>query len=208
MQFIRPDPNSVFKVSGQFPPVRVRLWVRVSFRVGGQFSSRAIVLEPVFNIHDAQGITLLTRLRLGLSHLNDHKFRHNFQDCINLIYSRVHNIEITTYSLLHCPHFTCARQTIFNKINNLDSTILERNESFLTNVFRLMNKNLKPDVDKSIIMCTIEYLLSTQRFNNPLKGTLDDNLVIFFYYLITFISSLIFLLRNVVSRKNKNSGKS
>ena len=30
------------------PPVRVRVWVRVrvSFRVGGQFSSEAIVLEP------------------------------------------------------------------------------------------------------------------------------------------------------------------
>ena len=29
------------------------------------------------------GIKYLTRLRLGLSHLNDHKFRHNFQDCLN-----------------------------------------------------------------------------------------------------------------------------
>ena len=29
------------------PPVRVRIWVRVSFGVGGKFSSRAIVLEPI-----------------------------------------------------------------------------------------------------------------------------------------------------------------
>ena len=29
------------------------------------------------------GIRYLTRLRLGLSHFNDHKFRHNFQDCLN-----------------------------------------------------------------------------------------------------------------------------
>ena len=28
-------------------------------------------------------IKYLTRLRLGLSHLNGHKFRHNFQDCLN-----------------------------------------------------------------------------------------------------------------------------
>ena len=30
------------------PPVRVRGWVRISFWVGGQFSSGAIVLEPCF----------------------------------------------------------------------------------------------------------------------------------------------------------------
>ena len=29
------------------------------------------------------GIKYLTRLRLGLSHINDHKFRHNFQDRLN-----------------------------------------------------------------------------------------------------------------------------
>ena len=31
------------------------------------------------NIHDTKGLKLITRLRLGLSHLGDHKFRHNFQ---------------------------------------------------------------------------------------------------------------------------------
>ena len=36
------------------PPVRVRVWVRVSFGVGGQFSSRAIVLEP-YTIPDRVG---------------------------------------------------------------------------------------------------------------------------------------------------------
>ena len=33
------------RVSGQLPPVRVRVWVRVS--VGGQFLSGANVLEPL-----------------------------------------------------------------------------------------------------------------------------------------------------------------
>ena len=30
------------------PPVRARVWVRVSFGVGRQFSSRAIILEPLW----------------------------------------------------------------------------------------------------------------------------------------------------------------
>ena len=38
--------------------------------------------NSVLNIHETQGIKFLTRMHLGLSHVNDHKFRHNFQDCI------------------------------------------------------------------------------------------------------------------------------
>ena len=36
--------------------------------------------NPVYNVHDPMGIKYLTKLRLGFSHLNDHKFRRNFQD--------------------------------------------------------------------------------------------------------------------------------
>ena len=39
--------------------------------------------KPIYNVHNPVGLKLLTRLRLGLSHLNQHKFNHNFQDCLN-----------------------------------------------------------------------------------------------------------------------------
>ena len=39
--------------------------------------------KPVYNINDHNGLRLLTRLRLGLSHLNEHKFNYNFKDCVN-----------------------------------------------------------------------------------------------------------------------------
>ena len=38
--------------------------------------------KTVFNIHNSIGLKLFTRLRPGLSHLNEHKFKHNSQDCI------------------------------------------------------------------------------------------------------------------------------
>ena len=34
--------------------------------------------NPVYDKHDPMGIKFLTRLRLDLSHLNEHKFKHNF----------------------------------------------------------------------------------------------------------------------------------
>ena len=36
--------------------------------------------RSLFSIHDPVGVKLLTRLRLQFSHLNEHKFRHNFKD--------------------------------------------------------------------------------------------------------------------------------
>ena len=39
--------------------------------------------NSIFNIDNPYGIQPLTRLRLGLSHLRDHKFKHCFQDTLN-----------------------------------------------------------------------------------------------------------------------------
>ena len=41
----------------------------------------------IFNIFDPQESKMLTRLRLGISHMNEHKFRHNFQEYMNPICS-------------------------------------------------------------------------------------------------------------------------
>ena len=42
-------------------------------------------LKPVYNNYNPTVLKLLTRLRVGLSHLNEHKFNHNFRDCVNLL---------------------------------------------------------------------------------------------------------------------------
>ena len=36
-----------------------------------------------FDCHNPKGIKRITRLRLGLSHLREHRLRHSFQDTIN-----------------------------------------------------------------------------------------------------------------------------
>ena len=37
-----------------------------------------------FNCLNPKGVKLITSLRLGLSHLRDHKFKHSFEECFNL----------------------------------------------------------------------------------------------------------------------------
>ena len=39
------------------------------------------VQNSTFKVYNPLGIKFLTRLRIGLNHLNEHKFKHNFQNC-------------------------------------------------------------------------------------------------------------------------------
>ena len=53
--------------------------------------------NSVFKCHNPKGIKLITRLRLGLSHLREHKFKLGFLDSLNPICSCGQNIE-TSFS--------------------------------------------------------------------------------------------------------------
>ena len=71
-------------------------------------------------------------MRLGLSHLIEHKFRYNFQDCLNRICSCGQEIETTNHFLLHCLHYHYGGQTVFEKLNLIDSNILQQNDLSIT----------------------------------------------------------------------------
>ena len=43
--------------------------------------------NSTYKIYDSLEIKLLTRLRLGFSYLSEHKFRHNFADSMNPLWS-------------------------------------------------------------------------------------------------------------------------
>ena len=49
----------------------------------------------------------MTRLRLGLSHLRKHKFKHSFQDFINTLCNCGYEVEFTVHFFDYCPlYFT------------------------------------------------------------------------------------------------------
>ena len=77
------------------------------------------VQRNIFNIFDPKGIKFLTRLRLGFSHLNEHRFRHNFQDCMNPLCSCSLEIEDTLHYLLHCHHFNHICIDLMNSVKSV-----------------------------------------------------------------------------------------
>ena len=68
--------------------------------------------NSVFDIYNPYGIKLLTRLRLGLSHLNEHKFKHGFNDTINPICICGGDIESINHFFLQRPEYCEARETL------------------------------------------------------------------------------------------------
>ena len=120
--------------------------------------------NSIFDIYNPLGIKLLTRLRLGLSPLHEHKFRHCFQDTLNLLCECAKDIESTMHFFLHCTNFLIPRQTLVQKIRNIDNNILSQSETQLTQTLLYGNQNYHPSINRLIINSTIEYIISTERF--------------------------------------------
>ena len=58
-----------------------------------------------FGIHNPVRLQLLTKLQMGLSHLNKHKFKHNFRDFLNPPFACNLKPEKTSHYLLRCHLF-------------------------------------------------------------------------------------------------------
>ena len=92
------------------------------------------VQNSKYNIFDPKGLKFLTRLRLGLSHLNADRFRHNFQDWLYPLCSCSLETEDTSHYFLHCHHFSNHRVDLINIVK----FVCDNFESISDNV----NKNV------------------------------------------------------------------
>ena len=106
--------TEVFRNS--FFPFTIREWNRlaedtkhaISFKSFRNILLKSIKPIPngIFDACDPHGIKLLTRLRVGLSHLRDHKFRHGFDDSIDPFCPCNREIETVSHFFLRCQIFS------------------------------------------------------------------------------------------------------
>ena len=90
----------------------------------------------VYKINHPRGLKLLTRLRLGLSHLREHNFRYNFNDTIDPFCScRTNCLETTEHFLLHCPIYASFRLNLFDNLRNNNILVLPLNKSSIVQIF-------------------------------------------------------------------------
>ena len=103
--------TNVLKYS--FFPYTILEWNKLDLQLRNEKSFkkfRNILLklgEPgpylIYRIQHPLGLKLFTRLRLGLSHLTKHRFKHNFKSCINPLCTC--SVEVESTSIFSCTAF-------------------------------------------------------------------------------------------------------
>ena len=109
--------------------------------------------NSIYNIHNPLGVKYLTRLRIECAHLKEHKFKHNFQDSRDPMCSCSSGIETTIHFFLHCAVFNNQRQTL---------------KTSIVNTLLFGKPNCENAFNKVMLNASLEYIVSTERFNNPL----------------------------------------
>ena len=66
-----------------------------------------------FDCHNPIGIKYITWIRLGLSHLREHKFKNSFQDTLNPICNCSNDVESAIHFFLHCPLYSKERHPLY-----------------------------------------------------------------------------------------------
>ena len=134
--------------------------------------------KSAFECHNLQGIKFLTRLHLGLGHLREHRFKHNFQDSLNPLCKCGAEVESISHFLLHCPIYRW--YSLLSTIINIDCKLLEITDSSLTQMLLHGNPSFDIITNSLIVNATIIFVLPTKRFEEAL---FKKNNQCFFFYL-------------------------
>ena len=121
-------------------------------------------MNAVFGIHDPIGLSYLLQIRVGLSKLNFHKFKHNFRDIVNPMCPMIDGIEDTEHFLLLCPSFDIQRQDLLAGVAELLRQFVQIGtlpNNVLVEYFLYGNEELSNDVNRNILEHTLKFIHTT-----------------------------------------------
>ena len=127
--------------------------------------------NTLFGSHNLKRIKYLTRLRLGLSHLDEHKLKNNFQHTLNPFCICGSDAENPCQFLLHCPNFLTERNTLLNKITNIESNILYQADATITKKLLFGNPKYSNEINLQTLNASIEFILTSKKFDEPLLNS-------------------------------------
>ena len=114
--------------------------------------------NSVIKIHDINGIKLLERLRLHFSHLNEHKFWHNFRATIDPMCSCSLEPETTLhYPLRSCNFYSDLRTELLNDICALNPTLKNLFHEKLLIILLYGSEDFSLKTNKKIIKSTMKF---------------------------------------------------
>ena len=103
------------------------------------------------------GLSYLTQLRVGLSKLCFHKFKHNFRNSVNQMCPSNDGIETTEHFLLLCPSFEVERRNllagVFELLHPYGS--IDLSNEVLMQLLLYCDKNLPNDLNRNLLEYTL-----------------------------------------------------
>ena len=100
-----------------------------------------------------------------LGHLNEHRFNHNFDSCINPLCSCRFEVESTKHFFLHCHHYTKLCKTVLNTDEMIKQSILNINYDDLIEILLFGNWKFSLEKNSSIIKSSINCIKNSERFD-------------------------------------------
>ena len=128
--------------------------------------------NSTFSSNNSKDIKLLSRLRLGFSHLREHNFKHSFQDSLNSFCSCGKGVvETSSHYLLHCSNYSDKRLALLSTIKNIHMSKLQQGDSKFTSVLFFGDTSFDNNKNTFILDPTIDYIISAGRFDEPLLNS-------------------------------------
>ena len=123
------------------------------------------IYKPIYTVQILVGLKLLTRFRLRPCHLNQHKFKHNFQDCLNPLCLCSLEVESVSHFFLHCHYYSNICSTLLNELQSIDINLLNQEDDIIVEV--LLYKSTKFNTNKNfkLLSSSIDYILKLERFS-------------------------------------------
>ena len=107
--------------------------------------------KSVFGIYDPIGLSYLSQIRVGLSKLNFHKFKHNFRDTVNPMCPTNDGTEDTEHFLLLGPSFDVQRRDLLAEVSQLVRPFVQINSLSHVVLIKLLlygDKDLSDNMNK------------------------------------------------------------
>ena len=124
--------------------------------------------DLIYRTHCPLDLKLLTRLRLGLSHLKENRFNHSFKNFINPLCTCSLEVESTKHFFLHCHYYSVLCISFLNNLNNISPQFALFPEDVFIKTLLYGNPMFDENDSEKILETSIRYILDSKRFSGNL----------------------------------------
>ena len=130
----------------------------------------------VFGVYDPKGKSILTQLRVILSTLNCHKFKHNFRNTLNPLCPINDGIENTEHYFLLCQAYCTIRRDLLTCVNDIlyQNGFRNLSNEVLLQIILYGHEKLPYDSNANILSMTIQYIHDSKRFERMTTNNFSE----------------------------------